>query len=296
MVGAVTILESAPKGRSGLLNSVSVLTDADLPSLSRLLDQDPLINAVMAARIADAGTLRPGWLGGTVFGIRSRTGIDAAVFAGGVVMPFGGNESSWPALAAAISARPRTCSSIVGESRAVSAMWSVLAPRWAPARSIRHTQPLLLLDRRPAVASDPTVRRAKAADLDSYVAASADMFTEELGVSPYTSPGAAAYRARTAELINGGQAFARFDARGEVEFKADLGVVTSQTCQIQGVWVRPDLRGRGIATAAMASVIRAALQLAPTVSLYVNDYNVAGLRLYARLGMRRHATMATVLL
>jgi predicted GNAT family acetyltransferase len=276
--------------------SVSVLTDSDLPELHRLVHADPLVNAVIAARMAASGTLRPHWLGGTVLGIRGRDRIDAAVFAGGAVMPIGGDASSWTALATAISLRPRTCSSIVGQAEAVAAMWSVLATRWAPARAIRHTQPLLVLDRRPAVASDPAVRRAVPADLDRYVAASAAMFTDELGVSPYTAPGVEAYRARTSELIAAGQAFARFDARGQVEFKADLGVVTAQTCQIQGVWVRPDLRGRGIATAAMASVIRHALQLAPNVSLYVNDYNAAGLRLYAKLGMRQHATLATVLL
>jgi predicted GNAT family acetyltransferase len=292
----VTILESASARRSGLLGSVSVLTDSDLPEVHRLVQQSPWVNAVMAGRIAASGTIRPGYIGGTIFGIRNRGGIEAAVFTGGAVMPIGGDEACWSALAAAISMRPRICSSIVGQADAVATMWSVLDHRWGPARSIRHTQPLLVLDHRPAVASDPAVRRARPADLERYVAASAAMFTDELGVSPYTSPGENAYRCRITDLINAGHAFARFDARGQVEFKADLGVVTDQTCQIQGVWVRPDLRGRGVATAAMATVIRHALDLAPTASLYVNDFNVAGLRLYTKLGMRQHATMATVLL
>jgi hypothetical protein len=60
--------------------------------------------------------------------------------------------------------------------------------------------------------------------------------------------------------------------------------------------VRPDLRGRGIATSALAAVCQHALALAPTVSLYVNDFNTTALRLYARLGMRQVATLATVLL
>ena len=48
-------------------------------------------------------------------------------------------------------------------------------------------------------------------------------------------------------------------------------------------------------SAALTSVLRYALTLAPTVSLYVNDYNVAARRLYTRLGMREVATLATVL-
>ena len=98
-----------------------------------------------------------------------------------------------------------------------------------------------------------------------------------------------------AELISAGRAFARFDARGQVEFKAEIGVLGSRTAQLQGVWVRPDLRRRGIGTAAMAAVLQLALERAPSASLYVNDYNTAGRRLYDRLGMRQIGTLRTVL-
>jgi len=128
------------------------------------------------------------------------------------------------------------------------------------------------------------------------MAASAAMFTDELGQSPFVSPGPEAFRARVVDLIRDGRAFASFDFRGQVSFKADIGVVSEHTCQIQGVWVRPDLRGRGLATASLAAVFRHALTLAPTVSLYVNDFNTAARRVYAKLGMRQHATLATVLL
>ena len=78
-------------------------------------------------------------------------------------------------------------------------------------------------------------------------------------------------------------------------FKADIGALSAQTCQVQGVWVRPDLRGRGLGTAALAGVLHYALRLAPTASLYVNDFNAAARRMYAKLGMRQAATLATVL-
>jgi hypothetical protein len=61
------------------------------------------------------------------------------------------------------------------------------------------------------------------------------------------------------------------------------------------VWVRPDLRGLGIGTAALAAVLRHAFRIAPTVSLYVNDFNAAARRVYSRLGMRQAGTLATVL-
>jgi predicted GNAT family acetyltransferase len=45
----------------------------------------------------------------------------------------------------------------------------------------------------------------------------------------------------------------------------------------------------------MATVIEQALRVAPSVSLYVNDFNLPGRRLYERLGMRQVGTLSTVL-
>ena len=58
----------------------------------------------------------------------------------------------------------------------------------------------------------------------------------------------------------------------------------------------PEFRGRGLATAAMAAVTRDALRrVAPTVSLYVNDYNTPARRVYARCGFVPAGAFATVL-
>ncbi len=121
------------------------------------------------------------------------------------------------------------------------------------------------------------------------------MYTEEVGVPPTLDGGDRAYRDRVADLIRGRRTYARF-ADGKVIFKAELAAVTRHTVQVQGVWVAPEWRGRGIATHAMAAVVRDALRrVAPTVSLYVNDYNHAARRVYARCGFRRVGTFATVL-
>ena len=121
------------------------------------------------------------------------------------------------------------------------------------------------------------------------------MFAEELGVVaiPRCEQAGLPHAARRADPA--GRAFVRFDEHGEVMFKAELAAVSRHTSQVQGVWVRPDCRGRGVATAAMAAVIELALRFAPTVSLYVNDFNVPARRLYARLGMRQVGTLSTIL-
>ena len=122
------------------------------------------------------------------------------------------------------------------------------------------------------------------------------MFTEEVGVSPVGTDGGALYRARVAELIGLGRAFARIED-GRVIFKAEIGSATASACQVQGVWVDPELRGRGLGTVGTAAVVQAALRdIAPVVSLYVNDYNTAARASYARWGSHTSATFASVAL
>jgi hypothetical protein len=276
---------------------VVALTDASRRELERLVDADPIVNAVVAARIGSFRSLESIMLGGTLLGARDGGALSAAVFSGGNLIPIGGAEEDWDALAEALLRHPRQCTSLVGRDDAVSAMWRVLEPVWGPARAIREAQPLLVLGRGDVAgrSPDPRLRAMRSGDLERYLPAAAAMFTEELGISPLAGAVGASYRRRVHSLLANGRAFGIVDADGRVAFKADLGVLTASTCQIQGVWTRPDLRGRGIGTAGLAGVLLQALRLAPTVSLYVNDFNMPARRLYARLGMRQLATLSTVL-
>ena len=125
--------------------------------------------------------------------------------------------------------------------------------------------------------------------------ASVAMFTEEIGVSPLSGDGGALYRARVRELVGQGRAYARIED-GVVLFKAEVGAATAGVCQVQGVWVHPSLRGRGLSAPGTAAVVvLARAQLAPVVSLYVNDYNVAARRAYDRVGFRQVGAFTSVL-
>lgn len=174
-------------------------------------------------------------------------------------------------------------------------MWRLLEPSWGPAREVRADQPVLVIDSEPLMAGDDLVRPATSADLDLLVPACIAMFTEEVGVSPVRGGAGTAYRARVAELVETGRAFVRI-VDGEVQFKAEIGAATPDACQVQGVWVAPELRGRGMSVPGMASVVRLAREsISPVVSLYVNAYNTAALRTYATVGFRPYGRFATVL-
>ena len=272
------------------------LVDADLAALRRLLALNPVANCTLIARIDSVRSTAPRALGGVVWGADdpAGTGLAAACFRGGSVVPVGSAEVL-PALAEELADEERPGSVIVGAADAVAAVWPVLRSSWGPARSERLDQPLLTLARVPQVRADPAVRVVRRAELGRYLPAAEAMFAEEVGRPVARGRGERAYRAQHERLVASGRALARFDKHGAVIFKAEIAAVTPECTQIQGVWVAPAWRGRGVATAGMAAVLQHALRYAPVASLYVNGYNVPARRLYRRLGMTEIGCMSTVL-
>jgi hypothetical protein len=273
---------------------VRQLGEAERGAVERILELDPFAAAQVAERVAANGL---SWwrADGRVLGYGSREHIESLCWLGGQLTPVCTTRSAIAAFAEALGAEERGCSSIVGRADGVLGLWERLSSRWGPARDVRPNQPLLATGAVPEVEPDPDVHPVRSGEIERLFPAAVAMYTEEVGVSPLAEDGGRAYRQRVAELVRARRAYARF-VDGKVIFKAELAVVTRRTAQIQGVWVDPAWRGQGIGAAAMAAVVRDALaRIAPTVSLYVNDYNTPARRVYERCGFRSVGTFATVL-
>ncbi|TDB71101.1 DUF4081 domain-containing GNAT family N-acetyltransferase [Micromonospora sp. KC723] len=273
---------------------VRTLGESERRAVERLLDLDPIAGAQVAERVAARGLAW--WRAeGRVLGYGSRRHLESICWLGGNLTPVLATEPAVAAFAEQLATEERICSSIVGRADAVLGLWGRLSAYWGPARDVRPNQPLLVTDAPPEVPADSEVRRVRGGEVDLIFPAAVAMYTEEVGVSPLAEDGGRAYRRRVTDLVRSGRAYARL-VDGQVVFKAELAVVTRQTAQVQGVWVAPEWRGRGIATSAMAAVVRDALRrVAPTVSLYVNDFNLPARRVYERCGFRAVGTLATVL-
>lgn len=274
--------------------ALRVLRPPDLAEVTELLSRDPVADVFVASRVQAVG-LDPTRLGGEMWGHVVDGRLDALCHAGANLVPVQAGPEAVRAFADRARRQGRRCASIVGEASAVSTMWETLEPTWGPARDVRARQPLMAVDRSPAVEPDPYVRPVRLDELDILLPACVSMFVEEVGVSPLSADGGALYRARVAELIRAGRAFARIED-GRVVFKAEVGAVTDAACQVQGVWVPPELRGRGLSVPGMAAVVELALRdIAPVVSLYVNDYNEAARATYRRVGFTDRGTFMSVL-
>ncbi|MBB4760400.1 putative GNAT family acetyltransferase [Actinoplanes digitatis] len=270
------------------------LGESERAAVERILDQDPYAGAQIAERVAAHGL---NWWrsDGRIYGYGTGRRVESVCWSGAHLVPVCATPAAVTAYADLLGAEPRICSSIIGRADAVLELWDRLGGHWGPARDVRPHQPLLVADREAPIVADPQVRLVKLGEVDQLFPAAVAMYTEEVGVSPLLDDGGRGYRRRIADLVRAKRAYARF-VGDRVVFKAELAIVTRRTTQVQGVWVDPEYRGRGLAAGAMAAVVRDALRrVAPTVSLYVNDYNTPARRVYARCGFVPNGSFATVL-
>ena len=275
-----------------------VLDEADEAAVRRLLDTDPVAGCVIAGRVERAGTAR-GVAGRAAVGLRRRRELDAVCLAGANLIPFAlpGAER---AAAAAFAERARRAGPALLDDRrprrrgrpAVGAAGPALGPGpRPPAAAAAHGHRGPAGGGAGAAGAPGAPRRGR----DVLFPAAVAMFTEEVGVSPLRGDGGAGYRARVTDLVRAGQSLAWIED-GQVLFKAEIGAVSRAVCQVQGVWVSPAVRGRGIGAAGTAAVVEYARSaIAPVVSLYVNDFNAPARAAYRRVGFREVGRYASVL-
>lgn len=257
--------------------------------------RDLAANVFVAARLVE-GVLdvQPG----AVLGYRAEGGLTSLCWASANVVPVETDGESLPAFADRIRRWRRNCASVLGPRQQVVDLWGLLGHAWGPARAIRDHQPLMATTRRPSelgIAMDERVRPARPSEVDLVLPAAAHMFTGEIGYAPYTG-GGHAYRMALASLIERGHTYVVVEG-GEVVFKADVGSAALGTCQVQGVWLAPRLRGQGLAVPLMAAVVEQVMEsVAPQVTLYVNDFNDSARSTYEHVGFTTIGDFSTILL
>lgn len=271
------------------------LTQDDWPRLKPLIEAAPLESIFLSSRIERFG-LGAAQMGAPVLGVMRQGQLVAAVHYGANLMAVG-DQDSLDEVIERIGPRSRT-QSILGSAVLVNRLYTGLVQRWgtswATVRDMRPHQPLLLWRRHDplAVVPDPRVHAIDNTDLDAYFQAAVRMYTEEVGVSPLDPTNS--YLSYVRYLVASRRAFGAGDA-SRVWFKTDVGATYGDICQIQGVWLDPAWRGRGLAESLMAGALWLLDPTWTSVSLYVNDFNLRARKMYARLGFDQVGELATVL-
>jgi uncharacterized protein len=274
--------------------SVRTLDGTDTAALRLLAQQDPVANVFILAHLRAAGTAAPTSGGAGVIGVFDDGILVGACWAGANLVPVQLDPELAGVVAEVANTSGRRYASAFGPAQSVLALHSELLELGHRAHEVRAEQPLMTIKGPPSITPDPGLALGNLADFDRILPACAAMFEEEVGYSPFLG-GREFYSRRVEGLIRQGHSLVHLNNAREVVFKAELGAVTSEVTQIQGVWMNPLYRGQGLSAGYMASVVEQARKIAPITSLYVNGFNLRARATYERVGFQQVGTFATVL-
>ena len=261
-----------------------------------LLAEDPLVTCQAGEWVAGGGLLDGGGRRDTPGMFYTRGGPEHSLFfVSGTIQPIRGGHRDMLAFTRLLLERRVPSMSVHGRRELVSDLWTVLSRQWGSARQFRRRQQLLALTGDLAPCSvEPAVRPMTTADFDLYLPAAVAMYREELEADPLAIASGGPFRTRVARSLARGRSWGIIrDDR--VVFKADVAAESHRVAQIQGIWVDPSYRGRGLGSGGTAAVLSALRSRGLIPTLVVNEDNDSALRMYRRLGMSPAADYATVL-
>jgi RimJ/RimL family protein N-acetyltransferase len=203
-------------------------------------------------------------------------------------------ESS--AIAALAGSPLRRCGArmIIGPRENVVALWQILRSEYARPRVVRDRQLVMMVDRARlrSLAGRVAVRHAKIEEWRAVAEGSAAMIAQELEYDPRRD--APSFDLGVRQMIERKLWWVGV-AGSELCFFCNIGPWCERTIQLQGIWTPPKLRGRGLATASLSAICDRLLDVSPTLSLYVNDFNEDAIALYRRVGFEHVGDFQTLL-
>ncbi|MDH2910260.1 MAG: GNAT family N-acetyltransferase [Candidatus Eremiobacteraeota bacterium] len=205
-----------------------------------------------------------------------------------------GERAGAEGIAAFAAAMPHP-KAITAPTELVEVLWDRLPDWHRAARLIREHQPVMAVDATTLLVRNDasvSVRRATFADLKIVSENSAEMIAGELESDPRKH--GREFTANIASMIDS-ELWWIGEYLGEEAFFCHIGAWSQHTAQMQGIWTVPHLRGKGIARAAFSAISAQLLEVVPSLSLYVNDFNNAAIALYHGIGYRDVGEFRTIL-
>ncbi len=178
----------------------------------------------------------------------------------------------------------RSAHMLLGERGKVGTFWEYYGDRGQAAR--RYCREWLFelrwpVDVREAV---PGLRLATLDDLDLVVPAHAQTAFDESGIDPLAAD-RQGFRKRCSRRIEQGQTWVWVED-GRLMFKAEVLTDTPEVAYLEGVWVGPAERGKGVGLRCMSQLTRELLSRTASVCLLVNERFQQAQRFYKRAGYK----------
>jgi len=183
---------------------------------------------------------------------------------------------------AAIARREQSTNLLMGEHDAVQRFWSYYAGQ---EQAPRHVCPVLFLRRNEQFEQRqdvPELRLAMPEDLEAVVRAQAAMVLETSGVDPLRKD-PIGFRQRYLRRIDKKRVWVLMKNRRLI-FKLDVMADTPDASYIEGVYVSPEERGKGLGQSCLTAVGHKLLERTKAIYLFVENENTRTTAFYLRLG------------
>jgi len=270
------------------LSPLRGLRAEDEPRLSEELRRNPDENAYLLGLLADyslQGLRDLGW--GTFYWEDAGDGLRSVFYADitGLAAATGVTERTAEAFAEKYVQDPFPIDRLISERESVRLLHESLErrdPRRCGYRRRFEETGMVFRNGSTLEPGEPNLRLAHRYEAKKIAEGSARAMAEELEVETSGEEYDRLVRSKQ-DLIRRRRYFVLVRRR-EILFQAYLSAALPDVCQIQGVWVPPERRGRGIAQRCIAEIARRSLERCDRVVLRVQNRNLPALAAYRKAG------------
>lgn len=293
------LLEQEVKAAMPFLSEVGIavktgkLNEDEREEVLTFLAQRPIHTVVMAGWIRDNGLVSP-LNRGTFYGCRNDRGqLEGVALIGHVTLMEVRTRRALEVFARIAQDYAGT-HLLMGEQERIREFCATYSEKGQPVR--RASRETLFEVRSPVTENSPVqgLRLATMDDLHLVIPAQAQMAFEESGVDP-REVDSQGFRERCARRIEQGRVWILLD-KGELIFKAELIGKTPDVFYLEGVYVAPHARRKGLGTGCMKQLSNHLLNLAPSICVLVNHKNPEAHSFYRKAGFEERGTYDTIFL
>lgn len=273
--------------------NVSELTEEDRNEVLAFLGERPVHTVCLAGFIRDNGLVSP-HNRGTFYGCRNSEGrLEGVALIGHATLIEARTRRAMQEFGLLAQAYPRT-HMILGEKEKVEQFWNYYADE---GQEMRLACRELLFELRQSMQVREEVkglRRATIDDLEKIAPVQAAMAEMESGINPLeVDP--EGFRARCARRIEMGRVLV-LEEEGRLIFKADVQADTPDVIYLEGVWVDPTERGKGVGRKCLRQICRDLLTRTKSICVLVNEENERAHTFYRMCNFKKRSVYDTIFL
>jgi predicted GNAT family acetyltransferase len=274
------------------LSKVEVLTETEREEVLRFLNQRPVHTVVMTSFILDNG-MQSELNRGSFYGCRNEAGeLEGVALLGHSTLVEARTETALKALAFTARTMTTPIHLIMSSGTSANSFWNYLTG-FTSQPSMEFTELLFEVGFPFPVANcEYEIRPATADELEIVAEAHAEVAVIEQGIDPMERD-REGFLKRTLRRIEQGRVFVVFEG-DKLVFKADIVADTGKAAYLEGVYVSPAYRGKGVASGCLAKLCLQLLDRVENVCLLSNVEFKHAHRSFARAGMRNTDACTTL--